>query len=236
MPTDFEIAFANARKQGLKTFNYGGKLYTTKYREEQAFDDVLNEYPALAKVYNTGNTRISLADANRQVLNKRYGGGGMMETWFPDDEGQKEFPHPSYGKFNFEFYDPNIYKDTPMMKKALFLDMLHGMTKDPEWVKMRNEFNQNWRADELEFLKKRHAKEANKGESLAAYFDRTIIDGYLRGGLNPMTDEELKSGKYLDEHAQLYRGQIKENGYTIDPYSSTQRQIIERMRKYLKTK
>ena len=95
MPTDFEIAFANARKQGLKTFNYGGNLYTTKYREEKVFDDILTEYPALGKVYNTNNTRISMADANRQALNKKYGGGGGLEHWFPDDEGMKEFPHPS---------------------------------------------------------------------------------------------------------------------------------------------
>lgn len=237
MPTDFEIAFANARKQGLKTFNYGGNLYTTKYREEKVFDDILAEYPALGKVYNTNNTRISMADANRQALNKKYGGGGMMETWFPDDEGLKEFPHPAFGKFNFEFYDQNIYKDTPMMKKALMLDMLHGMRKDPEWAKMRNEFNQNWKADELEFLKKNYQEKANKGETLADYFDRTIIDGYLRGGLNPMTDEELNSGKYLDEPAQSYRGLIKEvNKPPVDFYSATQRQIIERMRKYLKTK
>lgn len=236
MPTDFEIAFANARKQGLKTFNYGGNLYTTKYREEKVLDDLLTEYPALGKVYNPNNTKITMADANRQALNKKYGGGGALEHWFPDDEGAKEFPHPSLGKYNLEFYDQNLFKDTPTMKTAVYLDMLHGMKADPKYNAMRNEFNQNWKASELDWIKQKYAKEANKGESLASYVDRTVIDGYLRGGLNPMDDASLKSGKYNDEYAQLYRGQIKENGQTIDPYSATQRALIAKMQAYLKTK
>jgi hypothetical protein len=236
MPTEFEIAFANARKQGVKTFNYGGKTYTTKYREEKVFDDILTEYPALGKIYNTNNTRISMADANRQALNKKYGGGGGIETWFPDDEGPKEFPHPSLGKYNFEFYDKNIFEDEKTMKAAVYLDMIHGMKNDPEWRKLRNEFNSNWKGRELERLKQKYVKESKKDESLADYFDRTVIDGYLRGGLNPLSDTELNNGKYFDEYAQIYRGQKKENGETVDIYSPKQREIIENMRKYLKSK
>lgn len=122
------------------------------------------------------------------------------------------------------------------MKIAVFLDMLHGMKADPEYKALRDEFNKNWKPDELERIKKKHATEANQGESLASYVDRTVIDGYLRGGLNPMDDASLKSGKYNDEYAQLYRGQIKENGQTIDPYSATQRALIAKMQAYLKTK
>lgn len=36
MPTDFEIAFANARKQGLAQFSFNGKQYTTQQKEEPA--------------------------------------------------------------------------------------------------------------------------------------------------------------------------------------------------------
>jgi len=236
MPTDFEIAFANARKQGLKTFNYNGKLYTTQYREEKVFDDILNEYPKLGSVFNRDNTKITLADAKRQELNKRLGGGGGLETWFPDDEGPEGFPHPSLGKWNFEIYDRGIYDDPNTLKTAVFLDMIHGMKKDTEFTKLRNQFNQNWKPQELEFIKQKYAKEAYKGESFAQYVDRTVIDGYLRGGLNPMDDKSLQSGKYKDEYAQLYRGLIKENGQTIDPYSATQRKIIKQMQEYLKTK
>ena len=236
MPTEFEKAFANARNQGLDNFTYNGNLYTTKYREEQVFDDILNEKPALKKIYNQDNTRISLADEKRQELNKKYGGGGSLEHWFPDDEGAKEFPHPTLGKYHFEFYDPNLYNDTKMMKQAMYLDMLHGMKNDPEWRKMRNEFNKNWKPEELKWLKQKHAKEAYKDESISNYFDRTIIDAYLRGGLNELSDEELNNGKYNDEYAKSFRGQLKEDGRTIDMYSPTQRKIISQMRKYLSKK
>ena len=40
----------------------------------------------------------------------------------------------------------------------------------------------------------------------------------------------------MDEYAQLYRGQIKENGQPVDIYSPTQRKVIEKMREYLKSK
>jgi len=236
MPTDFEIAFANARKQGLKTFNYNGKPYTTQYREEKVFDDILNEYPRLASVYNRDNTRITVANQQRQDLNKKLGGGGSLETWFPDDEGPKGFPHPSLGKWNFEIYDRSIYDDPNVMKTAIYLDMIHGMKKDPNFAKLRSDFNRSWKPQELDFIKKRHSKEAKEGETLAEFVDRTILDAYLRGGLNPMDDETLSSGKYMDEYAQLYRGQIKENGQVADPYSKAQREIIKKMQEYLRSK
>lgn len=236
MPTDFEIAFSNARKQGLKTFNYGGKEYTTRYREEKVFDDILNEYPRLSSVFNNENTKISLANARRQELNKKLGGGGSLETWFPDDKGPEGFPHPSLGKWNFEIYDKNIYNDPNALKTAIYLDMIHGMKKDPEFYKLRQQFNQSWTPQELEFIKSKYNKEANEGESFAQYVDRTVLDGYLRGGLNPMDDQSLQNGKYKDEYAQLFRGQIQENGKPIDPYSKTQRDIIKKMQEYLKSK
>lgn len=66
MPTDFEIAFANARKQGLAQFSFNGKQYTTQQKEEPAkllqlslTDKIRNESakdPSLKHVsnYNTG--------------------------------------------------------------------------------------------------------------------------------------------------------------------------------------
>lgn len=235
MPTEFEKAFAEARKNNLKTFDFGGKKYTTQLREDKVLEDILTENPAMAKVYNRENTVISLADKKRQELNKKYGGGGALEHWFPDDEGAAEFPHPTLGKYNLEFYNENLYKDTPKMKAAVYLDMLHGMKADPEYKAMRDEFNKNWKKSELEWIKKKHAKEAYKGESLAKYVDRTVLDGYLRGALNPMDDASLKSKDYYDEYAQMYRGQIKENGKVVDPYSPKQREIVAKMQEYLKS-
>ena len=69
MPTDFEIAFANARKQGLAQFTFNGKQYTTQLKEEPAkllqlalTDKIRGEIqrdPSLKFVsnYNTGLTQ-----------------------------------------------------------------------------------------------------------------------------------------------------------------------------------
>lgn len=237
MPTDFEIAFANARKQGLKTFNYNGNLYTTQYKEEKMLSDALNDYPAMQKIYNNQNTVVSLANSQRLQQLKNVGGSDrQMETWFPDDEGEQGFKHPTPGKWNFEFYNADSYNNPTINKASIFLDALHGMKQDPKYKAMRDEFNQNWKGSELDWIKQKYAKEANKGESLASYVDRTVIDAYIRGGMNPIDDATLKSGKYNDEYAQLYRGQIKENGQTVDPYSATQRALIAKMLAYLKTK
>ena len=208
----FEFAFSSARKNKLSQFDYKGKSYSTQTKEEKVFDDILKEYPKLGGVFNKDNTKITLADAKRQELNQKFGGGGALETWFPDDEGPQGFPHPSLGKYNFEVYDKGIYDDENTLKTAVYLDMIHGMKKDPAFAKMRAEFNNNWKSDELNRIKKRFEEESNGDESFGEYVDRTVLDGYLRGGLNPMDDESLKSGKYMDEYAQLYRGQTKETG------------------------
>jgi hypothetical protein len=236
MPTDFEIAFANARRAGLKTFKYGGKLYTTQYREEKIFDDIVRDNPMLGSIYNQDNTVISLADKKRRELSKKYGGGGAIETWFPDDEGPAGFRNPNLGKFTFEVYDDNLYKDDEALKTSIFLDMIHGAKSNQEFAKLRSEFNKNWNQGELDFIRNKYEKEANKGESFSEYMDRTVIDGYLRGGLNPMSDEALMAGKYNDEYAQIYRGMIKENGQPLDIYSPKQRGIIEQMKQILKKK
>jgi len=229
MPTDFETAFANARKQGLKDFNYKGKPYTTQYREEKAFSDVLNQYPALGNVYNAKNTVVSIANQNRLNQLKAVGGvGRQLEHWFPDNEGEPGLPHPTPGKYNFEFYNPNLSKNSATMSSAIFLDALHGMKADTGYKALRDKFNQNWTPEELSWIKQKYSKEANKGETLDKYVDRTELDAYLRGAMNPMSDDELKSGDYPDEYAQNFRAGRG--------YSKTQRQIVEQMKTYLKTK
>lgn len=74
MPTDFEIAFANARKQGLSQFNFNGQQYTTQQKEEPsallqlALTDKIKQErekdPSLKYVldFNTGLTKPELKD------------------------------------------------------------------------------------------------------------------------------------------------------------------------------
>jgi len=235
MLSNFEKAFADARKKGLATFSYQGKLYNTKYREERVLDELFKEYPALSNVYNANNTKISMANVDRQMLNKQYGGGGSIEHWFPDNEGAAEFPHPSLGKYNLEFFDSNLFKNTKNMKAAVLLDMLHGMKNDPNFKSLRDEFNNNWAPSEMDFIKQKYQTEGYKDEDLASYIDRTALDSYLRGGLSPHDDATLLADPEHQQYALMYRGLYKENDQPIDPYSPAQRAIIDKMKSYMTT-
>jgi hypothetical protein len=58
------------------------------------------------------------------------------------------------------------------------------------------------------------------------------LDGYLRGGLNSISNKKLKEGLYLDDFALNYRGLTDEESLYTDP----QRDVINKMNEYLKTK
>lgn len=199
-------------------------------------DAVVKKYPGLSRVVNSKNAVVSVADKNRIEALKNIGGAGRsIETWFPDDPGDPRFPNPNMGKYTFEFYDNNLAGDRAAAENAVFLDSIHIAKKDPEFKKIRDEFNNNWSNSELNFLKSKYAKEKKDDkETFSEYMDRTAIDAYLRGGLNPATDEELLSGKYNDEYALMYRDKYSENGKVVNPYTKKQKDAIEKMRQYLK--
>jgi len=85
MQTDFEIAFANARKQGLAQFTFNGKMYTTQLKEEPAkllqvalTDRIRNEVARdhslkFVSNYNTGLTQDELNEFWKWA-NDRYKG------------------------------------------------------------------------------------------------------------------------------------------------------------------
>ena len=84
MPTDFEIAFANARKQGLSQFSFNGKQYTTQQKEEPAkllqlgltpkIQQEMQRDPSLkyANQYNTGLSKPEF-DEYWKWAKERYG-------------------------------------------------------------------------------------------------------------------------------------------------------------------
>jgi hypothetical protein len=85
MPTDFEIAFANAKKQGLAQFSFNGKQYTTQLKEEPTklfqvaltdkIKSEITEDPSLKYVsnFNTGLTQDEFNDYWKWA-NDRYKG------------------------------------------------------------------------------------------------------------------------------------------------------------------
>jgi len=85
MPTDFEIAFANARKQGLAQFTFEGKQYTTQLKGEPSkllqlamTDNIRKEVDKdinlrFVSNYNTGLKQDEFNEFWAWA-NKRYGG------------------------------------------------------------------------------------------------------------------------------------------------------------------
>lgn len=239
MPLPIDMSLTQAQMVSNANSKYWNPYNTNapQSRGSKILNDVLTQYPALQKVYNPYNTNVMMASPQRlEQLNKIGGSDRSMETWFPSDEGNQNFPHPNKGKWAFEYYNKDLYNNDDLLKHSLYLDALHGMKKDPTYASLRNDFNRNWKASELDWLKEKYKQkgEANSGESLGAYVDRTAMDAYIRGGLNEMPDNHLSSGAYNDEYAQLYRGKIKQNGKVIDPYSPQQRAIIDKMKAYLR--
>ena len=234
MPSNFEKAFAEARSKGKKSFGFEGKIYNTKTKEEKLISDLLKENPGLGSVLNEDNTKIVIADKSRKELNKRYGGGGGLETWFPDDTGPEGFPNPELGKYIFEIYDDKITKDPEILKEAVRLDSLHAMKNDDKWNEMRSNFFSSFDPNVLNWEKNQRYPKLKKDdkETFEEYMDRTALDGYLRGGLNSISDKKLKQGVYLDEFALNYRGLDSEGSL----YTKEQRDIIDKMNQYLKTK
>jgi len=237
MPTGFESAFASARKKGATSFGYNGKVYSTKTVEEKALSDVMKENPGLSKVIDEKNANVVVADPKRLKKLQEIGGGDRyMETWHPDDPGDENFPHPKPGTVAFEIYKKEMVKDPKLLKEAIRMDALHMMPNDPKWKEMRQEFTNNFKPEEMEWIEKnKYPNEKNPDESLTSYMDRTQTDAYLRGGLNRLPDKAIQSD-FLDEYAQNYRGIRKDdNGKPVkyDPYSPKQREIINQMNDYL---
>jgi hypothetical protein len=215
------------------------KLDPQQNNGSKRLESVLAKYPGLTNVFNLDNSVVSMADEKRQALNQSHGGGGSIETWPPKETGApgSGFYHPSPGKYNFEFFNEDLYNDPTHSESTLYLDMIHGMKQDPEFKKLRDEFNSNWKPSEKEWTKEMFKKEGMEGETYDEYMDRTLIDGYLRGGLNDMSDEDINNPKAVLEYAQAYRGLIKnKDGSVANPYSDKQRQIIDKMKTYLKQK
>lgn len=183
---------------------------------------ILNN-PILKNLFNNNNFDISVANPERQKLNQQFGGGGSIEAWFPNDEGVSKFVNPNLGKYNIEIYNNDLLNNQDELNKTVFRDVLHYLPQlDSNWNKMRNEFAQNFSSKELDFLKNKFDKEKSDNETFGEWMDRTMIDGYIRGGFDENSD-----------YGKLFNGTYKENGKTIEAYTPKQKEILKKMRDYI---
>ena len=74
---------------------------------------------------------------------------GGLEFWSPNDTGDKDFPHPRPGKNVLEIYSSDLKNNPTALKQAVYGDLMHGMSSDPYWKGLRDEFMQSFTPQEL---------------------------------------------------------------------------------------
>ncbi len=175
---------------------------------------VLDEYPGLSKNFSAENTSLVLANPERSQRGLKERGG--LEFWSQGDKGEDDYPSPDPSKNVLEIYSDDLKKDPKLLKQAVYGDLMHGMSNDPYWKGLRDQFMQNFTPEELKRQKHHQAWYDDVNNST----DRSspAYDAYIRG--------------VLANDANWKQGQM-ESGNTM--YSPKQIQILKKMHKYLKT-
>ena len=113
MPTDFEIAYANAKKNGLAEFNFNGKQYNTGVKNEPkelyqmplienlAIEQEKNPRSKYVRQYNTGLTEKELEDFKKWGI-KQYGSVDEIQNQLGDYDLQGAYKDIKSGKIKFD--------------------------------------------------------------------------------------------------------------------------------------
>jgi len=176
---------------------------------------VLKQYPGMAKNFNAQNTFGVLASGDRAQRGLKERGG--LEFWPPTEQGTADFPSPAPGKNVLEVYDPKLEANPVDLKRAVYGDLMHGMTADPNWNSLRTQFMQGFTPQEQQRQQQHQTwwDDVNGSKGPAG---NPTYDAYIRGWL---ADEG--GGK---------QGQ-QESGGTM--YSPQQIQELKQMQDYLDT-
>ncbi len=160
---------------------------------------LINKYPALANVYGKkGENIVVRSDKN----------------FHPEGYGSIEFMHPGFKDVNYNkkgendpnmiFQNPNkkggygiIYNPKDNNAQDIYLDLLHGMHKDPKFAALKKAFGK--RALEARSGDLRHFYEEDKAKGNAQdgkdQWYKNAIDGYLRSEFYEGKDD----GDYTEE-------------------------------------
>lgn len=183
-------------------------------------EQVLKENKALGRVHNIDDTKVIFASPERTAGQNKYNGGGGIEYWPREESGLPAHPHPNGGKTKvLEVFSDELKNNPELLKKAVYGDLLHGMTKaDPYWAQMRTEFANSFTPEEKARINAKRSwwEDANgEGGGMGAL---PTIDAYMRG--------------YLNENDVAMQGQ-KQFGGTM--YSPRQIEILNNLGNYIKT-
>lgn len=177
---------------------------------------VLDENPGLSKNFNADNTSLVFADPERSKRGVKERGG--LEYWPADEQGDKDYPHPSPGKNVLEIYSDDLKNNPDKLKQAVYGDLMHGMSSDPYWKGLRDKFMQTFTPQEIK-----------RQEQHKTWWEDVNGDKGVKG--NPTYDAYIR-GWIADEGEGESKGQA-ESGHTM--YSPEQIRILRRMEVYLKT-
>ena len=176
---------------------------------------VLKQYPGLAKNFNAQNTLGVLATGDRAQRGLKERGG--LEFWPPDEKGTADFPSPAPGKNVLEVYDPKLEANPVNLKQAVYGDLMHGMAADPNWNSLRTRFMQGFTPQEQQ----RQAQGKTWWED---------VNGSKGPAGNPTYDAYIRG--YIADEGGGKQGQ-QESGGTM--YSPQQIQELKQMQDYLNT-
>lgn len=181
---------------------------------------VLREYPGLAKNFNASNTSLVFASGARAQRGLKERGG--LEFWPVEGEpaekgGDPSFPTPHSGRNVLEIYSDELKNDPAKLKQAIYGDLMHGMSSDPYWNGLRTEFMQSFTPQELK-----------RQDQHQTWWEDVNGDRHLRG--NPTYDAYIRG--WIANEGGGKAGQA-ESGNTM--YSPKQIKILGRMESYLKT-
>lgn len=176
--------------------------------QDKIVSDVLRENPGMANLYKPDQVSVLFAQPDRLAALRKIGqSDNQLEYWPPDETGSSSFPRPAGydGKHILEIYSDALKNNPDRLKRAVFGDLLHGMSGDSAYKELREQFIDNYSPQIIKF---------NRALLGRGWSKKSIDDMYIRGRLAQDQGDEWNDP---------------------NRYSPKQLEILDDMRKYLST-
>jgi len=181
------IRTVNHRDGGMSFYADGGETLDGFKKR------LMNRYPGMQGVYGSEGQNLNIIkDPNYAASDYGYGniefiqpGDGVVNY---SDDYQYQSPTPD--KYT------SVYNPKGANRGDVFLDMMHGMRNDPEYMKLLQVFDQNVknaRGNDMQYF---YEQEANNGYADGQdQWNNNYIDGQLRAQLAPGTIGMFSKGR-----------------------------------------
>jgi len=172
--------------------------------QDPVLKNIYNKYPALK---NLGDVTLK-ADTSFTVDKT---GAGSIEYFSPEQDTVRygsgyNYPHPRQGTHGV------VYNPNENTEQDIALDLLHGLTVDPNYNKLRTEFSNSFisrHGGDFERDWKRENEETGGDNDGKEQFKKNWIDGQIRNLLFEGTSEDFEKAKYWEGAKDVY---LKDEG------------------------